>query len=387
MVITPLYPFIMALFLLAYNNILILYIVNALVYTFIFYLLEFLIKEKTYLLFVFAFFPIPLVLLNYNSFLFLYLVLLLFLEESKYKYKDFLIGIIIAFSILTKQSVGIFFIIPSIIFYKKVDLKKRFVGFIIPCILFLIYLLISNSFYNFLNLCLFGLFDFTGNSNGINIVLLLFVIMLIVSILIVRKHPKDMIGYYVLSFYSIFIPLFDSYHFMFSFIGFLILVLYYYDFKYIKKKIVFYGSYLLLTISFVCMYHVHDKIMYPNNLNHFEFRYLTRDNIENVNKISEFVKNNKVIVYDARSYLYRIVNDQKIGYLDLVNHGNYGYNGSKKIIRDLKKHKDYLILLNLEEKKVIDAGRSHLDKDGFYYILKHGKKIGEIDQYTIYKLN
>lgn len=58
------------------------------------------------------------------------LVILLYLEK-KYPDKDYLIGFVIGCAVLSKHTVGAFFILPSIIYYFR-DIKKllrRAIGF------------------------------------------------------------------------------------------------------------------------------------------------------------------------------------------------------------------------------------------------------------------
>ena len=55
----------------------------------------------------------------------------------------------------------------------------------------------------------------------------------------------------------------------------------------------------------------------------------------------------------SENYFYKINNNKKIGYYDLCNYGNYGYNGVNKITKKLENEHDVLIILdkNLYKKK------------------------------------
>ena len=72
------------------------------------------------------------------------MMIVLILLEDKYKDKDYLIGVVIALAILSKQTVGVLLIIPSLVYYfkDKKKLLKRFIGLLIPSIIFVIYLFV-----------------------------------------------------------------------------------------------------------------------------------------------------------------------------------------------------------------------------------------------------
>lgn len=73
MVITPLYPALMALlFLIFGHNILVLYIVNALFLTACLFLVLKMLGKKGLLLFIFLFAPMPIIMPSYNIFAFFY---------------------------------------------------------------------------------------------------------------------------------------------------------------------------------------------------------------------------------------------------------------------------------------------------------------------------
>ena len=167
MILTPLYPMIMSLILKINTNILLFYLANAFLITVIFYFLFKMVKEKAWLFLVFLVFPIPAVVFpSYNLFLLFLAILLIYCEEEKKS--DYLIGLLLGFSILTKQTVGVFLVAPSLIYYHK-DLKKimkRIIGLLIPNFFFLLYLLVTESFKAFCDLCIFGLFDFSSSNKG-----------------------------------------------------------------------------------------------------------------------------------------------------------------------------------------------------------------------------
>ena len=116
MVITPLFPFLMALFLKIFgNSILVFHVIFSLILGGMFYILFKLIKEKSYIVLFFLIFPLSVLFPSYNLFfLFLY-ILLIYLEREEAN--DYLIGLVLAGLILTKQTVGLMLILPNLFYF------------------------------------------------------------------------------------------------------------------------------------------------------------------------------------------------------------------------------------------------------------------------------
>ena len=149
MVLTPFYPFLMSLpFHIFGSNMLVFHIENAIILTILVYLITKLISKNYFIIGLFLFFPLSITFPSYNVFLFFLLVCILCLE--KYQKSDYLIGFLLALSVLTKQSVGLFLLLPSLFYLTKKDkLLKRIVGFIIPITIFILTLLLTHSFSSF----------------------------------------------------------------------------------------------------------------------------------------------------------------------------------------------------------------------------------------------
>ena len=126
--------------------------------------------------------------------------------------------------------------------------------------------------------------------------------------------------------------------------------------------------------------------MYPNNINHFEYRYLGSKQVDFTNEVSNYIKKNKDYKYmflDSNGYYFRIINDESASYLDLINMGNWGYNGSDKLINSIKK-------LPKNTRFFIDGvelvGQRQIDRRAIKYVIKHGKKVDKVGLYDIYIL-
>ena len=89
------------------------------------------------------------------------------------------------------------------------------------------------------------------------------------------------------------------------------------------------------------------------------------------------------VFLNSNGYYFRIINDMKISYIDLINTGNFGYDGSNKLLREIKKKKNAIFLVDRSELSLV----KQTDKQALNYVLDNGKRIGKIDFYEIYVLN
>ncbi|MCI6899316.1 MAG: glycosyltransferase family 39 protein [Tenericutes bacterium] len=383
MVITPFYPFIMSLgFHIFGSSMLVFHIEHAIILICLCVLLFLLIDKKAWFIVALMLFPVNVSFPSYNIFLYFLLVLIIYLEKEKKS--DYLIGFLLGLCVLTKHSVGLCLLLPSLYYIK--DLKKvgrRFLGFIVPLFVFIIYLIITKSMIPFIDLCILGLFDFASeNGKAFNIYFLLFIIMIGITIYFIVKDRKNLVNYYVLAFYSIMIPLFDIYHFMVAFLAFLILIL-----SKVKKDIIKPGLFGISIILFSAVLlmdsRFKSKIIYPNNIKHFEYRFIDYDSILFTNKVNDYIKKNsdrEFVFLNSNGYYFRLINDMKISYIDLINAGNFGYNGSDKLLKEIKKRKNSIFLVDKSELSPIKQS----DKQALNYVIDNGKKIGNIDFFDIY---
>ena len=383
MVITPFYPFIMSLgFHIFGSSMLVFHVEHAIILICLCVLLFLLIDKKAWFIVALMLFPVNVSFPSYNIFLYFLLVLIIYLEKEKKS--DYLIGFLLGLCVLTKHSVGLCLLLPSLYYIK--DLKKvgrRFLGFIVPLFVFIIYLIITKSMIPFIDLCILGLFDFVSeNGKAFNIYFLLFIIMIGITIYFIVKDRKNLVNYYVLAFYSIMIPLFDIYHFMVAFLAFLILIL-----SKVKKDIIKPGLFGISIILFSAVLlmdsRFKSKIIYPNNIKHFEYRFIDYDSILFTNKVNDYIKKNsdrEFVFLNSNGYYFRLINDMKISYIDLINAGNFGYNGSDKLLKEIKKRKNSIFLVDKSELSPIKQS----DKQALNYVIDNGKKIGNIDFFDIY---
>lgn len=391
MVITPFYPFLMSLpFYIFGSSMIDFHVANAIILTGCFVLLEKMYHDKMWILFFFLFFPVNISAPNYSLFLLVIVVSLVYLEKNSVNAKGdgvhYFIGILLGISVLTKQTVGVFLLLPTIIFFwkdKKV-LLKRILGFLLPIFVFVIYLLIRKNFLAFLNLCVFGLLDFTDNQKVFNIFGILLIIILAFTIYFIRKDKKNISNYYVLCFYSIVIPIIDLYHFFLAFFAFLLLVL-----SRIQKRYLCYSAFSIVSILFLgglmANFNQFDIENYPNDLNHFEYRYIKPSSYRFTKQVLKYVskhrnKNIMYVVPDA--YYFKIIQDEDCNYFDLINQGNLGYHGSDWLLKQIKKMDNTLFIVDSSE---YNSG-NQIDQQALKYLLDYGVKVDSIGFYDVYVL-
>lgn len=384
MVLTPFYPMFMSLFLHIFGKgILSIHIANAGILCFCSYLLFKMYDKKAYLiiiLFFISFFNFP----NYNYFLAVLTIILIYLEkmQDNKKYTDYIIGIILGCLILTKQTVGACVLIGSLLCASdKSKIRKRILGCSIPIIIFIIYLLTTNSYRQFLDLCVFGLLDFSKNSQGFNGYTVVTILLLLFNLYVIVKE-KNKIAYYPLFFASITIPICDLFHLSAYLIVLSNIIVPKIKKDYINYKMFFVSLLVIESILTFSANYSGKKSIYPNDLNNFNYRYISRNNYDFTRKILKYMdkSDKEIVLLDANAYYFKLIQDKKIGYIDLINYGNWGYEGSNKLIKYLQKYKDTYFIINRDDYK----NSSQIDKNALRYVSSHGKKIKEIGCYDIY---
>ena len=87
---------------------------------------------------------------------------------------------------------------------------------------------------------------------------------------------------------------------------------------------------------------------------------------------------------DSNGYYFKLIRNDKITYLDLINKGNWGYNGSYKLLKKIKSlPKNTLFFIDDSEL----SGQKQIDRNALKYVIKHGRKIKTIQIYNIYVID
>lgn len=395
LVIPPLAPWLYSIFLFLNSSILVFYLEQALLLTLFFFILFRLLGNKTWIYLILLSIPFPIAMVSvmfpgYNFLLLFFLLLLIYCERTNKN--DYLIGILLGCSFLTKQTVGGLLVLASI-YYLFVDYKKllkRVVGFLLPVFICFIILVLQGSFSSFLDLCFFGLFDFGHSNLYIEwFYFLCFVLAMIVLIVRIVQKPKDVCNYYVLVFASCIYPIIDYYHVSLFLAAFLILILLDGNIKRsIYKQCIFF-SLVLSIIWFVIqnMYFGDLKIIhYPN----FQFSLLSERYRKVVDELDRYVETlDDDVIYFLRgseNFFYKIKSNSDITYFDLPNYGNYGYDGTLKIISRLKSVANGYFVIDKEAYEMPSPPQQYL-KEAVDYIMTSGVKVKTIGVYEIYYLS
>lgn len=391
MIVTPLYAMYQSLFLHIYDDFIMINISQALIVTLDVILLYKLFGKKSLLLLiVVSLFQYANLIPTYNSLVLFFIILLTYIEK-KYPNKDYLIGFLLGLAVMTKQTIGCFLVIPSIILYRK-DLKKllrRFVGFLIPCFIFLIYLICNKALYQFFDLGLFGMFDFASNNGtgGGHIkwyYIILWVVTIIFSLILLFKNKKDTNIYYLLCGALFLVPICDTVYMAFWLTCFMMMFLPY--IKKYEKELVRVGSICSITFMVLCLlfWTFSIDLCVTKDINHFRYTLHRKGTYENLKKMNEFVnKYDDSIVIGYYSMYHTISNDKEFSYFNILYDGNYGYKGSQGMIEKIKKMDDQVFIVSMIDYNSKNEF-SQFSKDIAKYVMDNYEKIDEGCGFSVY---
>ena len=388
MISTPLYAFYGSVFLMIWNNYLMFIISHALLVTVTFFFLYQLYGKKSYLILAILigiyFFGI---LATYNFMCFTMLIIILYLEE-KYSDKDYLIGLFIGFAILSKHTVGCFFIIPTFIKYFKNPKKigKRAVGCFIPCSILFIYLMMNGAFYSFIDLCFLGLFDFSASNGKLFTPLFyLAIFVLILAIYLTYLNSKDIKNYYLLFSFFFTVPLFDWPHMPLFIASFMMMMIPYLRWKAIYDKVIF-----LNIVSFCLIFSLIEvgqyEMTFSSLFRHFEYtmhyKAVYQSNLELLDFLDEY---DDAVILSYFTMQYDIIHDNDIDYYDIMLYGNFGYDGVNKMIENIK-HEDRHTFIVSRYDYQKDTEDSQFAKKIVDYVIDNGCMIDSKYGYDVYYL-
>lgn len=392
MIITPLHGFVMSigLILFSHNNVVFL-IEHALIITFSFYFLYKTFGGSSWLFLAFMCFPSFIAFCpTYNYFCFFLVTIVLFLEKNEKN--DCLIGFFLGLLILTKQSIGFCLLIPSVVccIKNRDKLLKRFLGLCVPIVLFVFYLLVTDSFFQFIDMCFLGLFDFAEkNTIALNSYFYLSLVLFVFSIIYVIKDRKDITGWYVLFSFSVMLPIFNYYHFYVYLMFISLLVISIVQKRNVKNcYIIFFSIFICVTsiISNFFLSGVYKKaeVFTFKNFNYYFYFSEKRKYLEILDGLyNKYRAGGNTIMISSDSIYVHIMNEDETSYFTILNEGNHGYNGTKKMINKIDKMKEtYFIIDLLEVDNQISVSQFNLKVVN--YIRENSEFIEGDDEYVIY---
>lgn len=401
MITTPLSPYLLAIIFKIFDaQVIVQRIFSTLIMTLIEYLIykiltKLKINNNIILITIFIIALTTLISYNYNYISLLLLLILIYLELNDKK--DFFIGLITGFCFLTKQTIGIFIIIATIVvsIIKRKKIKKRIIGIMLPIIIFIIYLILSNSVNEFINYTISGIKTFNNHipyfnlfynkSFYITFMSFFMPLFLIVNVILIIKYKdltKIIINIYSIAFFTIIYPICDSEHFLIGIIPFYILIAYNFNtiFKVFKNTFfIFYLFFCGILLTLILNNTFTYINLYKSKLNHYKFVPINK-NLENeIIQIDNFLLKRKTYIIDANAVIFMIPIDTYNKDFDLLLKGNIGLN-NQILKKKIKENKDtYLILSN---KKNLNWQSIN---DIIYYTEKVKKKKSNIGNYNIYE--
>lgn len=348
-------------------------------------------KSKAWLFITFMILPWPIsfvyvIFPGYNFLLIFFIAILIYLE--KMKSSDKLIGLILGFLILTKHNVGILLLLPTLVYYRK-DMKKIFLRYfyaLIPVLILLIYLLLTKSLGTFINLTILGMFDFAKSNAHIILKIFFPLVILVIINLIKFLKTKDISYFYLLLAVTITLPIIDNYHFTLYAILFVYVFLFNSNinlkFNYINLKFIILINLIAVGTFYITVLSTNYLKFY--NYHNFPMLILTENYKNSIDSLNEFLDNKDIIylIYNNKTNIILLaMNEKKTTYYTLLNKGNHGYNGSKKMLQKLKNEKKkYIVIDNNLKSYKFDQGMSILAN----YVKNNCEKVKTIGVFDIY---
>ena len=296
----------------------------------------------------------------------------MYLEDKKCN--DYLIGIILGLTILTKIHVGLFLCIPSLFLGNSKKIIHRVIGAgSVGGIALLIMCLVGNID-GFVNYTMLGLFDFAKNNGKVYewIYLVLASIIYGLYLLIVKKE-KDIKLKYVLCFLIMGYPIFETYHSFLASIP---------SFGYYLNKIKLHRGVLIgafcIWIAFLGFYYTvryyNENMTFDSNSVLFKYKTEPKDMIKTIENtfdyIDEYSKDKDVYIFSVIAYVYKLEKGKEINKFDLINNGNMGYRGEDVYIADISNncHSNCVFFIADKEKGQTNKDIKNFVKNKYKYV-------------------
>ena len=325
---------------------------------------------------------------TYNTMAFTLIIFLMYLERKKVP--DIWIGVVLGLLVLSKQTIGIpVFLITCIGIREWKRIWDRTKGCLIVGGVFILYLLLTGAFTSFFDLCLFGLFDFGSNNHLLTPSFIICTcLMVLTTLYFLKKDSKNILFYYALGAVFLVIPICDFSHFPYYLPIFLIPIIE----KYNEKISLKYLPYALLVV-FICI-NIGLRLDYLKNVtfspfHHFEGTLMYEPSIPRVQKILDRMGEcSSYEVIDAMGMFSSIVLDQNINYFDVPLHGNYGYLGTKGMMKKVDSLTDTYFFINEKYLEKFERGEinqyTQMDYELIRYVVDHSEKIEDLNHLAIY---
>ena len=354
---------------------------------------------------------------NYNVLALVFSIIGIILNVEKYvnkrkiKYYNSIQGILIFLICFTKQNIGLYYFVVSLLI-ETVMSKKRCIKNIIkqlsitliPSIMYLCYLYINNSLYNFIDYTILGMQEFVVENKFVHDnFFVLYLIILIYIVIVIQNNKKqgnNLAIFKIFTIYSVVylliaFPILEKFHSIIAGIPLIILFIYCIHISFInhleiKKK--FLKKIITITVIFLIARTVYiewsrNELKIDNKESIYYGAVYLEIEQELIQKIGEYMEKSKekVIILSAEAGIVNMEYEIDNGILDLPTHGNIGKKGAEKIINILSKLEGTKILMTSE--KVYWQEYDEVRK----YVEENFEKIDEIEgkafKYNVYYIN
>lgn len=341
---------------------------------------------------------------NYNILVLVFVLIGIINILNQPTNKTFIIqGILVFLIFMTKQNIGVFYILSLIVYYVccKKEIKKSIkigITFILCLTVYLIYLLATENLYNFINYAFLGISEFASGNisiSKIEIFALIFleVINLVISIILLKNkktkiNKEEEENIKILLIFSSFLllmtyPIFNILHIAISTYISKILLIYLLinfllkDFK-IKEKILKIIAIILIVISvsyslfyFKKWVKYQLKGLYSYNEPYFGASVKLSQK-EEIEEVDQYILTNprQVIIIASSAAMYNMPLKINNGIFDLPFKGNLGIEKERALIKKIEQiDEETEILLDKEENCYQESEKTkQFIKDNLEYI-------------------
>ncbi len=412
-------------------------IYNILIFTFYYFMIYKILRELkigikastvcTLILIMLGTYVLPRIMANYNSLAVAFALLgiyLLIKNKCIIDTKNIIAQSIICFLvILTKQNIGLFYLISLTIIILAKKGKNKITGvlleagvFIVLSALFLIFLETNGLLYGFINYTILGMKQFASYNVLISLSYILadisiLAVNLCTSIFLVKQtkikiNKEERDNLFVLNCFSIAIslliyPIVNLTHFLLA-INIAIILLIYISYIICKKSHIKLKKVNSLLTTFLIILILVDigintyrfaqwrkeilKDDYPYNYEEPYYGAIIDDEmVRDIEKVTNYIvgKENEgknVIVFSSKAALYMVPLKQSNGFYDLPFNGNLGNLSEQEIVNDLKQKSNVIILIDKDSENLLWQENKNLINT----IKEDFKYDGNINNFDVY---
>lgn len=341
----------------------------------------------------------------------------------KNKENNMVSGVLLFATFLIKQNVFVYFAIAIFIykFITKKDIKefasnliKIYATTLVGIIAFFIYLYIDNNLYNFINYCFLGILEFGGENKGIDfysarytyisIGATAFILFIINNKKINKNLNNEIINKakILLSFgipmLLIQYPIANYYHSVLAALIIIITLIYIIekillqelDINAKKENILYTVLCIIYLLYYICAIVSSIKMINKGQADllkkgPYYGSVALREDLESMERICNYIKeqeknnvNVKVLSYKANLYMIQLNKNNEI--FDMAFLGNLGVGGEKELINRIKDLNKTLILIETDSDQMFYQESKKVRQ----YIINNYKKVGEIEEYSVF---